>query len=437
MRSANLSDSSSSSARAVPTDAASVRPGRPPGPANQVSGPDADASPTRAPARLHHLDAVRAGALLLGIVLHSLLPFEPGGMWLFTDAQQAGWTSGVVFVIHLFRMVLFMMLAGYFARMVLHRRGAAAFLRDRTQRILLPLVVFGPIMLVAIISTVVGGVALELLPEPDAQSAEQSGGNAPGLLALLNPAHLWFLLVLMEAIVVTVALRTVLLRVLGTARAAAWSERIGTALAGPAGVLIAAVPYAAGILVQGVAMHGILQPTTVLPELAPTVAYVGAFLVGWFLHARTRGISHAASRWVWLLPAAAALTVAAFLTGWSALEGDAGMLVLVLAAAVQGLAAWAWVFALVGLAQKLLAGESRLVRYLADSSYWVYILHLPLLMALGIALAPSALPIPVKLLMTWTVTMAILVASYDLIVRPTWIGAWLNGRRRPRAIFAR
>jgi len=387
------------------------------------------------PPRLHHLDAVRAGALLLGIVLHSLLPFEPGGMWLFEDSRQAGWTSEAVFVIHLFRMVLFMTLAGYFARMVLQRRGSRAFLRDRTKRILLPLVVFAPLMMVAIISTVVGGVALGLVPQPDAQSAEQSGGNAPGLLALLNPSHLWFLLVLVEAIVVTVALRAVLLRVLGTPRAAAWSERIGTALASPGGLLIAAVPYALGILVQGVAMYGIVQPATILPELAPSLTYFGAFLVGWFLHARAGGISRAASRWPWLLPAAVALSVAAFLTGWSALEGDAG--VLVLAATVQGLAAWAWVFALIGLAEKLLSGGSQLVRYLADSSYWVYILHLPLLMAAGIALAPSGLPIAVKLLMTWTVTMAILVASYDLMVRPTWIGAWLNGRRRPRAIFTR
>lgn len=378
---------------------------------------------------------MRAGALLLGIVLHSLLPFEPGGMWLFQDSQQAGWTSAPVFVIHLFRMVLFMMLAGYFARMVLHRRGPGAFLRDRTKRILLPLVVFAPLMMVAIISTVVGGVALGLIPQPDAQSAEQTGGNAPGLLMLLNPVHLWFLLVLMEAIVVAVALRALLLRVLGAARAAAWSERIGTALASPAGLLIAAVPYALGIVVQGVAMYGILQPTTILPELAPTLTYVGAFLVGWFLHARAGAISRAASRWAWLLPAAAALSVAAFLTGWSALEGDAEMLVI--AAAVQSLAAWAWVFALIGLAEKLLSSGSQLVRYLADSSYWIYILHLPLLMAVGIALAPSALPPLVKLLVTWTVTMAILVASYDLMVRPTWIGAWLNGRRRPRAIFTR
>lgn len=415
MRSANLP-------RSLPVTSSPAP--RPPGSA--VTG-------RAAPSRLHHLDAVRAGALLLGIVLHSLLPFEPGGMWLFTDSRSAGWTSEASFVIHLFRMVLFMMLAGYFARMVLHRRGAGPFLRDRTKRILLPLVVFAPIMLAAIIATVIAGVALGLIPEQTGAAPEQTDGQDPGLLAVLNPSHLWFLLVLMEAIVITVAVRSVLLRVLGPDRSAAWAERIGAALASPVGPLLAATPYALGIVVQGVAMFGILQPPTILPELAPTLTYFGAFLVGWFLHAREGAMSRAASRWVWLLPAAIVLTVAAFLTAWFALDG--GTATLVLAAAVQGLASWAWVFALIGLSGKLFSGGSALVRYLADASYWIYILHLPLVMAVGIVLAPSGLPVLVKLLITWTVSLVILVLSYDLMVRSTWIGAWLNGRRHPRAIF--
>lgn len=418
MRSANLPDS-------PPVTSSS--------PAERSHGSNDTARATPSSQRLHHLDAVRAGALLLGIVLHSLLPFEPGGMWLFTDSRSAEWTSETVFTIHLFRMVLFMTLAGYFARMVLHRRGAGAFLRDRAKRILLPVVVFAPIMVVMVIATVIAGVALGLIPEPAGAAPEQATGQDPGLLAVLNPSHLWFLLVLMEAIVITVAVRAVLLRVLGIDRTAAWAEGIGAALASPAGLLLAAVPYALGLLVQGVAMFGIIQPETILPELAPTLTYLGAFLVGWFLHAPEGGMRRATSGWAWKLPAAIVLTIAAFLTGWFALDAGSGMLVI--AAAVQGLASWAWVFALIGLAGKLFSGGSPAVRYTADGSYWIYILHLPLVMAVGIALAPTGLPILVKLLITWTVSMVILVLSYDLMVRSTWVGAWLNGRRRPRAIF--
>src|SRR5690625_6010616 len=86
-------------------------------------------------------------------------------MWLFTDSRSAEWTSETVFTIHLFRMVLFMTLAGYFARMVVHRRSAGAFLRDRAKRILLPVVVFAPIMVVMVIATVIAGVALGVVLE--------------------------------------------------------------------------------------------------------------------------------------------------------------------------------------------------------------------------------------------------------------------------------
>lgn len=45
-------------------------------------------------------------------------------------------------MIHLFRMMLFMLLTGYFGRMVALRRGLDDYFRDRAKRILLPVVVF-------------------------------------------------------------------------------------------------------------------------------------------------------------------------------------------------------------------------------------------------------------------------------------------------------
>ena len=50
------------------------------------------------PPRLHGLDALRGGALLLGIVLHARMPFLPGGGWLVADSQTSGLADPVVFV---------------------------------------------------------------------------------------------------------------------------------------------------------------------------------------------------------------------------------------------------------------------------------------------------------------------------------------------------
>ncbi len=74
--------------------------------------------------RLHALDALRAFALFLGIYFHASLSYMPGlDEWVVTDSS----TGPVIWLVsgfsHLFRMSLFFFIAGYFARLVYHRKG--------------------------------------------------------------------------------------------------------------------------------------------------------------------------------------------------------------------------------------------------------------------------------------------------------------------------
>ena len=85
--------------------------------------------------RLHALDAVRAYALLLGVVLHSAAAFLQGfpiPMWL--DEPSAG-AAVIYYVIHMFRMSAFFLMAGFFARVLVERRGVGAFVKDRLKRV--------------------------------------------------------------------------------------------------------------------------------------------------------------------------------------------------------------------------------------------------------------------------------------------------------------
>ena len=94
-------------------------------------------------ARRHDLDALRAFAMLLGIVLHGALAFIPGA-WAVTDASVKG--EGTPFAlltmaIHGFRMPVFFLMSGFFTAMLWRQRGLQALVRHRAQRILLPLVI--------------------------------------------------------------------------------------------------------------------------------------------------------------------------------------------------------------------------------------------------------------------------------------------------------
>jgi fucose 4-O-acetylase-like acetyltransferase len=87
------------------------------------------------PDRLHALDAVRAFALLLGIALHAAQPFLDGLSGWVTKEAPSDALATLWFTILMFRMPLFFLIAGFFGRMVLERRGPAGCIRARSQRV--------------------------------------------------------------------------------------------------------------------------------------------------------------------------------------------------------------------------------------------------------------------------------------------------------------
>src|SRR5262245_43170556 len=91
-------------------------------------------------ARRSDLDALRAGAMLLGIVLHASLSFFPS-YWMVTDSRQASVFETAFSAIHGFRMPIFFVMSGFFSAMLLHRRGRGALVKHRFFRVFLPLLV--------------------------------------------------------------------------------------------------------------------------------------------------------------------------------------------------------------------------------------------------------------------------------------------------------
>ncbi|SDS43746.1 glucans biosynthesis protein C [Brevibacterium sandarakinum] len=369
--------------------------------------------------RLHGLDALRGGALLLGILLHALMSFHTSGGWLIADVRNTVVADTTVYVIHLFRMTLFMLLAGYFGNMVLRRRGAASYVRDRLVRILSPIFVFWPLAVILPMAVFVPlDAARRNLPAPSA-SAEDVG-----LLTIFSPSFLWFLLTLMQCTLIVVAVRAMLVRIFGAEALARAASIVGRWFASPAGAIIAALPYLIGLLIQGHSLSGIREPLTVVPELSSLIPYLGAFVVGWMLFAHRPGLVQVSRRWLLHLVAAVIFTVVA--------APDLPLhRPLPVAATLTALAAWAWTYALLGLCTRFLTRERPAIRYLADASYWMYLIHMPILLGCEVLVAGADLPIFVKLLFTLSITFAVLLLSYHFLVRSTWLGKWLNGRRHP------
>ena len=93
---------------------------------------------------------------------------------------------------------------------------------------------------------------------------------------------------------------------------------------------------------------------------------------------------------------------------------------------------WCWVFGIVGAAVRFLSSPSAARRYIADSSYWLYLMHVPVLAFFHVWFAELDWHWSAKYLLSIAGAMPILLLSYHYWVRFTFIGATLNGRRYPR-----
>jgi peptidoglycan/LPS O-acetylase OafA/YrhL len=384
--------------------------------------------------RLHALDAVRGFALIAGIVFHATVSFLPtpanAPVWIVMDSHRSLSLAAVFHLLHTFRMTTFFLIAGFFANLTFHRRGVRGFIFDRLKRIGVPLVVGWPFVMTAIVAVTIWAAIQTAHGRPLPPAPKYPGFPAFPL------THLWFLYLLLIFYAAILALSAATGAVDRAGRLGRLADRAVGFLAGhPVGVVLLGAPAAVALALtpDWMAWFGVPTPdSSLVPNLAAITAYFTAFAFGWLLHRRVDLLDVLRRHWPVNLAVGVTCSFAGFaivgvapllhpLTGWPKLAF----------AAVHGLAAWGWSFALVGLALRLLADFNPMRRYLADASYWLYIVHLPLVMALQTWVAPYAWPWPVKFAVILGLAFPLMLGSYELLVRHSFIGAILNGRRVP------
>ena len=90
---------------------------------------------------------------------------------------------------------------------------------------------------------------------------------------------------------------------------------------------------------------------------------------------------------------------------------------------------WLMIFGLIGVFRQFFSGESRKVRFVSDSAYWLYIAHLPLIQFVQIWVSEWPVPSVFKLAFVCVITTALLLLSYRYLIRYTPVGTMLNGKR--------
>jgi len=367
--------------------------------------------------------------MLLGIYLHAAVAYSSHGVWPWKDGSTTGVFDASLGLIHVFRMPVFYVMAGFFAALLLEQRGIVEFVRNRAVRVLVPFVGAWAVLfpVVTLLATIGAG-----LDEPEVIPSRFVAFFTSGeLLRQLDPMHLWFLEYLL--IFYALALAAMPLARRRPALVGGLDRVFRAVVTSPLGPgVFAIVTFPILCLMQ----EGTLDdPSGFIPQGGILVAYLVFFAAGWLLYRNAD-----------LLPVLCRLPRAPILLGlglgvavlggysiWHRWQwpADHASLWFLTGALLVSLSMWLFTLGFTGVFLRCLEQPLAWLRYLSDASYWLYLVHMPVLLAVQIAVARTGWTPGLKVVVVLAVSLPTLLASYHVLVRPTWVGAILNGRRRP------
>ena len=383
--------------------------------------------------RLHYLDNVRALAMFAGIVFHAALAYSPlmHNLWFTTSSQSSAAFDIFSWFIHLFRMPIFFLISGFFTVMLIQKRGILGLLKNRALRILLPFIVFYPLIMWSYVALIEWGVnnVENLSPMLQFFKIMKDVPDAPP--AELSTTHLWFLFNLF-LFVLTVALmykfKFFQSKFVSKITSVKFIIFIFPLILVPA-LFTQPVPHSA--------------PEKFYPQLWSFGFYGLFFILGGMVFLKQNILDEINHYKNWLLVTSiiiytyfyyslpVTISVEAIMEMMAGNNYDLSYFIkqIPLAIAEAYIAVYMTLYCLL-IGKQFLNKHNKVFKLISNSSYWVYIIHMPVLLMVQFILLDIDMNIWFKFVISIAVTFFIGMLTYVAFIRQTPIGWLLNGRKK-------
>jgi glucan biosynthesis protein C len=372
--------------------------------------------------------------MLLGLVLHSALTYNVtnhGNAWEIKDPESNYiLTDFIVLLIHSFRMPIFFLVAGFFGSMLFYERGVIQMFKNRISRIVFPFIVFlfilSPIIYISFSYTI---AVFENQENPFVNSTQLFSNIF--VFIPKGTSHLWFLYYLIYVTLITSLLGLLLKKSKNISNKITnifnWIiKRSITRIAFFSSFTFLILTYLETSMVNA--------STSLIPDLNTFVFYFFFYIVGWILF-KSKGLLNSFMKYDWQFVAFAVFLIITqgLLIQYSGmdLKPNSNSAILI---SFNSIIVWLFIFGITGLFIRYGSKHSKRMRYISDSSYWVYLIHLPLTAIIPAFIWEFPLPALVKFIIVLSLTTLICFATYHYLVRNTFIGKFLNGKKYPKKI---
>ncbi|MCX8472488.1 MAG: acyltransferase family protein [Sediminibacterium sp.] len=380
--------------------------------------------------RIHSLDSLRAIMMFLVIVSHSALTYSItyfGHDWEIKDPLTTDVIcDAIVILIQPFIMPLFFMVSGFFGALLFYENSPIQMLKNRILRLVFPFVVFlfilYPITEFSFSYTSAVFARLENPFELALKPFSKLSNFIPD-----STEHLWFLYYLL-LITGTVVVLALLLK--KTPKFTHLITFIFEWIIQKPFVRILFFSFLIILILATFNRSMEIGSFTLRPDLHTFIFYLFFYFLGWILF-KSKNYLDIFMRYDWVsLVMGIILNVirGLIIKNYNLVPNSPTPLLILL----SSFSICFCIFGIIGLFIRYSSYYSSKLGYISQASYWVYLIHMPITAILPAFIWKFAVPAVAKFLIVFSVTTMICFLSYHYLVRRTFIGIFLNGRKNKK-----